>query len=250
MTASIVSPVKRKPPTAEPQKERPAWRAVCQAHALAQALKEARKTWKVRAAADIPFNYRWEHVQAVVDLALWLANAVGADAEIVDAAAWLHDVRKGGASHAAQGAKAARRILKDTDFPAEKIEAVTDVIAKHSGLYRAVGAPPLEPMEAAVLWDADKLSKLGVQALAYNLSLRYMHGLTLPQRRENTAEYVEAVLQRTVLSMNTAPGRRLAEQRYQDMLDFLAAWAQEEAPGAEVAPSPHARMSEESIATP
>jgi hypothetical protein len=77
-----------------------------------------------------------------------------------------------------------------------------------------------------------------------------MHGLTLPQRRENTAEYVEAVLQRTVLSMNTAPGRRLAEQRYQDMLDFLAAWAREEVPGAETGPRPPVEVSEESITTP
>ena len=34
------------------RKERPAWRVVCQGHALEQALLEARKSWKVRAVAD------------------------------------------------------------------------------------------------------------------------------------------------------------------------------------------------------
>ena len=68
-------------------------------------------------------------MQAVVDLALWLAATVGADAEIVEAAAWLHDIRKGHANHAAQGAKAAKRILADTDFPGAKIDAVADAIA-------------------------------------------------------------------------------------------------------------------------
>ena len=72
-----------------------------------------------------------------------------------------------------------------------------------------------------------------MQALAYNLSLSYMRGLTLPQRRR-TPRSLSKRAERTVNSMNTAPVRRLAGQRYQDMLDFLLAWALEEVPGAEV----------------
>jgi uncharacterized protein len=208
----------------------PAWRTVCQQHALKQATLEAHNAWHVTAKA-IPFNHRWEHVQTVVTLALRLAAETGADAEVVEAAAWLHDVRKGAPSHGVAGAKTAKKILEQTDFPREKIAAVAEAIAHHVGLYRAPDAAPLEPVETAILWDADKLSKLGVQAIAYNLSMSYMHGLSLAQRRSNMLEFTHSVLVRTVASMNTAPAQQMAAERYQAMLMVLTAWEHEEDPG-------------------
>ena len=55
---------------------------------------------------ETSFNYRWEHVATVVTLALRLAEQTGADTEIVEAAAWLHDVCKftHGENHPAAGA--------------------------------------------------------------------------------------------------------------------------------------------------
>lgn len=206
----------------------PEWRTVCRARAQKQATSEARKSWKVASARSIPFNHRWEHIQTVVKLALWLAAECSADGEVVEAAAWLHDIRKGGPNHGVAGAKEARRILEGTDFPKAKIAAVVDAIARHVGLYRAQNAAPLEPMEAAVLWDADKLSKLGVQAVAFNLSMSYMRGLDLAQRRRNVAEFTHSVLARTVASMNTEPGREEAAHRYEAMVALLAEWEDED----------------------
>jgi uncharacterized protein len=132
--------------------------------------------WKAAAAetevkwgcASDAFNYRWEHVQAVVRTALRLAELVGADAEVVEAAAWLHDVAKLGhrEAHGREGAAAARAILAQSDFPPHKVDAVAEAIAKHVGLF----VPPeskIEPLEAAVLWDADKLTKLGALAVLH-----------------------------------------------------------------------------------
>jgi uncharacterized protein len=110
----------------------------------------------------------------------------------------------------------------------EKLPAVVDAIARHVGLYRGQDVPALTPIETAVLWDADKLTKLGVQALAYNLSMSYMRGLTLPQRRSNMMEFTQNVLIRTVDSMNTLPARQEAAQRYQVMLEMLEAWRREQ----------------------
>jgi hypothetical protein len=87
----------------------------------------------------------------------------------------------------------------------------------------------LHPLEAAILWDADKLSKLGVQALAYQLSSGYLIGQTLAERRRTCEEYIHKKLRETVTSMNTAPARRLAEERQRTMVAVLAAWAREEA---------------------
>jgi uncharacterized protein len=103
-----------------------------------------------------------------------------------------------------------------------------DAIARHVGLYRPPEALPLTPVETAVLWDADKLTKLGVQALAYNLSMNYMRGLTLPQRRSNMQEFTQSVLIRTAESMNTPPARQEAARRYQVMLQMLEAWQREQ----------------------
>jgi uncharacterized protein len=204
-----------------------AWREVVQRAAAGQAEAEARHVWRVQPGEPIPFNHRWEHVCQVVRLALWLAEATGADREIVEAAAWLHDVRKQQPNHAAAGAQAAQEILAATDFPQAKIAAVADVIRKHMGLFRAADSDPVSPLEAAVLWDADKLSKLGVQALIYNLSTTYAAFHTLEERRTDNRAFADLTLSRTVESMNTVPARALAERRYRAMRAVLEIWAQE-----------------------
>jgi uncharacterized protein len=204
------------------------WRALCRQQAATQAEQEALTVWKLKMGQSLPFNHRWEHVQEVVELALWLAKLTNADREVVEAAAWLHDIRKEQAKHAIVGALEAERILATTDFPVHKIVLVSQAIRQHEGLKRPTGAPPLHPLEAAVLWDADKLSKIGVQALAYLLSTGYLAGQTLTERRRYCQEYVEHKLEHTVMSMNTVPARRLAQHRYREMLAVVEMWAREE----------------------
>ncbi len=102
-------------------------------------------------------------------------------------------------------------------------------IAQHEGLTRPVGAAPLEPLEAAVLWDADKVSKLGVSAIALVLSSPQVGGQTLADRRLYVDDFARGVLAQTVQSMNTAPGQALAERRHKEMLAALDAWLHEQA---------------------
>lgn len=137
-------------------------REVCEARAEAESCAQ----WGLPPGATAPYNYRLEHVQAAVALARRLARELGADEEVVEAAAWLHDIAKGTPQNGTDdhGRAAAREVpglLADTDFPPAKIPAVCDAIVKHVGLVREPDAPPIEPLEAAILWDADKLSKLG-----------------------------------------------------------------------------------------
>jgi uncharacterized protein len=204
-----------------------AWRQVCCALARERAHAEEAVAWGVAADA-VPFCYRWEHVQQVVGLAQHLANAVGADRQVAEAAAWLHDICKVEPNHAERGAQEAVRILAETDFPTHKVPAVVAAIRQHEGLIRPAHAPPLEPVAAAVLWDADKLSKIGVQALAFSLSTHWMARKSLPERREQIEPFVHEVLSETVRSMNTAPAREMAQQRYRAMLQALEMWLEEE----------------------
>jgi hypothetical protein len=85
----------------------------------------------------------------------------------------------------------------------------------------------LQPIEAAVLWDADKLTKLGVQSVISTLSTPHVFGKDMAERWRYVAEFADQVLGRTVKSMNTKPGRHIAERRYRTTLALLSLWARE-----------------------
>ena len=167
------------------------------------------------------FNYRWEHVTVVVTLALKLAHLTGADPDIVEAAAWLHDVRKEEAkqNHPQAGAEFARQFLPTTNFPPDKIERVAQAIALHTGLWRGDPWPedPLPDLESQVLWDADKLSKIGLTA-AFHWT-----GNRLAKPRPSTLVEILANgrrqdwINKTVASMHTLPARRAAQNRCQTL---------------------------------
>ena len=172
---------------------------------------------------DVSFNYRWEHVTTVVTLALRLAELTGADAEIVEAAAWLHDVCKhtDGNRHPIAGAAFARRFLPTTDFPPGKIAAVAAAIGDHMGLWRD---EPLTVLESQLLWDADKLAKIGLTAVFHwtggRLAGDEMHALADLITLGRDADWQA----KTVASMHTAPAKRAAAARlaaYRDLYDAL-----------------------------
>ena len=150
------------------------WRQACEAELRRTSEADALRFWRVgHDTADGPrpiFNYRYEHTYAAVLLARWLAPAVGADLEVVECAAWLHDVAKRlkdpGAhdTHARDASARVPGILADTDFPAAKIPAVRHAIDHHVGLRLT---RRLEPLETACLWDCDKLSKIGAASLIH-----------------------------------------------------------------------------------
>jgi putative nucleotidyltransferase with HDIG domain len=161
-------------------------------------------------------DYRWEHVQAVVATALRLAQQVGADQQVVEAAAWLHDIAKDirdgdqREHHGQAGAKLARAVLADSDFDADKIEAVAEAIVKHVGL---VSERLVEPLEAAVLWDADKLTKLGNIGALHATVLGVQTGRVNSTPDVSEWVYPPDLWARIAASMNTAPARQAAQAR-------------------------------------
>jgi uncharacterized protein len=182
--------------------------------AVRQAMHEAaeQESHEKNMSPSPGFNYRWEHVNTVVKLALKLAGLVGADFEVVEAAAWLHDIAKQkGKDHAEYGAQEARRFLVQTDFPPNKIEQVCQAIADHQGLWRE---KPLTNLESMVLWDADKLSKIGLTAAIHwtGMALSQHESLTTANLIANgrKARWQE----KTVSSMHTKPAQRAAEKRF------------------------------------
>lgn len=189
--------------------EHTTWRAAVRAAMYDATLAELRGR---HGTEKVSFNYRWEHVTTVVRLALRLVELTGADAEVVEAAAWLHDVCKFSDKerHPQAGAAFARAFLPTTDFPPGKVEAVAAAIAVHMGLWRD---EPLTVLEAQVLWDADKLAKIGLTAVFHWMGGRLagdeMRTLTDLIARGRDADWQE----KTVASMHTAPAKRAATAR-------------------------------------
>ena len=192
------------------------WREAARQVMYEATLREAEQRYGSRHPV---YNYRWEHVNAVYTLAMRLARLTGADLEVIEAAAWLHDVAKeAGRDHPRLGAVFAREFLPKTDFPPEKIERVARTIEDHMGLWRE---EPLASLESQVLWDADKLAKLGLTAAFHWL------GGDLAGRDSQTTEMLIARArdvdwqEKTVASMHTAPARRAAEAR---LKSFRTLW--------------------------
>lgn len=113
----------------------------------------------------------FDHILRVYYLAEKIAQAEGADLEIVRAASLLHDSKgsiptgDGGErmEHQIASAEYAAEVLKAEGWPSERIRAVQHAIRAHR--FRHAGERP-ETLEAQCLFDADKLDALGAIGVA------------------------------------------------------------------------------------
>lgn len=181
-------------------------------------------------------SHDFDHTERVYNNAVHLAKAEGADLEIVQLAALLHDIcRKeeddtnGAINHATKGAEVAREVLLDLDVSEDKIERVCECVARHR--FRDNNTP--ETLEEKIIFDADKLDSIGAVGLgrAFLFAGEFgsrMHNkdvdiaTTAEYTKEDTA-YREFLVHLSKIKdrMQTEEGRRLAEHRHQFMADFF-----------------------------
>ena len=164
-------------------------------------------------------DYRLEHTRRVVKLAKRISKEMKADTKIITLAAWLHDISKPGISrvenHGIKSAKVAAEILESQGFDKNTIDRVEDTICKHVGLTLET---QLEPIEAQILWEADKLDKLGI--------VGYLQGVlnwarmdvekTMNDLAKNLRDYFP-LAKRIAESMFTPLGIKIAQERYDHM---------------------------------
>ena len=187
----------------------------------------------------------FDHVLRVLRVAEWLADRVGADREIVQAAALLHDAAgaapgptSGRSSHEQASARFAREELQEEGWEKERIEAVEHCIRSHR--YRSAEAP--RTLEAQVLFDADKLDVLGAFGVARTIAYALQAGQPIyaePSqafRADGTAEpgephsaYHEYLfkLRHVAQRLQTEPGRELAKRREGLLVRFFEQLADE-----------------------
>ena len=165
------------------------------------------------------YNYRLDHVIEVVDLAKHIAAGTNADMEVITLSAWLHDLAKpgvGGISakhHGIRSAELAVDILSKESIDASTIQKISDVIQKHVGL---TITEPLEPIEAQILWEADKLLKLGAIGLFQQIlnGVRLFPGENLEDIAKRLRDFLP-LAEKITACMHTERGKRIATERLQ-----------------------------------
>ncbi len=186
--------------------------------------KEAAALWKL-IGGGIPFDYRFEHVIAVVKTGRYLQRFEGGNLKVIVAACYLHDIGKSffvkegkNKHHGFKSAEMAKEILKDIDdFSQQEIENVVEAIRNHVGLFRDNKERCLE---GKILWDADKLTKVGALSLAHSLAIAGAFGGIdtegIVKRGKKWAELVPDI----VNGFHTETAKKLGKQRAEILISF------------------------------
>ena len=173
------------------------------------------------------------HALRVRNLAVRIATFTGAGAEVVEAAALLHDIghRTGRAGHAKRGAEQAAVALSKCGFPETKISAVVACIEHHHWKLGRVGDPQKPTAEYQAFADADRLDALGAIGIARTFAFGGANGRPIwnpepeaapqaPYGISSIHHFYDKLLQ-LPNDMYTEPGRRLALRRVAVMEEFL-----------------------------
>jgi len=167
----------------------------------------------------------WGYSHSVRDYelasALAAADHVTLDDDVLFAAAYLHDMaafapwdrEKEGIDHADEGARVVDTVLKDTDFPAAKIDAVRNAIRTHMFDRKPSGA------EAVYLHDADALDWLGAIGVARVMALVDPNGGDPDGPK--AVRMLERNLARVPEGVVSSAGRKRLPALKRELADFL-----------------------------
>jgi uncharacterized protein len=181
-------------------------------------------------------SHDWDHTLRVLKLCMRIGRIEGADLEVLEIAAYLHDIgrflqdqNRGDLCHAEKGAEIAEEILEGHPIPRDKKENILNCIRSH----RFRGNQRPETLEARILFDADKLDAMGAIGIGRAFLFAGEVGAklhsanvdpqkTAPYTSEDTG-YREYRLKLTKIKdrMLTDEGRRMAEDRHVFMESFF-----------------------------
>ncbi|MBE0476997.1 MAG: HD domain-containing protein [Coriobacteriia bacterium] len=162
------------------------------------------------------------HCRRVYSMSAEIVGREGleADDDVLFAVSWLHDIGTfpdhvvEGESPAECSARAAEGVLRGTDFPAGKIQAVTDIIRSHD-----FERPPLPRTEARVFHDADMLDFMGAIGITRLLAIVGLEDWTPDTRAavDQMSSFADELPGKLVLGV----ARHIAHHRKAEMHEFL-----------------------------
>lgn len=183
-------------------------------------------------------GHDWYHIQRVWKLTQQIAAREGANLEIAELGALVHDIAdwKFCAGDETVGPREARRLLSDEGVPGDVIEAVADIVATIS--FKGAGVTTaMKTLEGQCVQDADRLDAMGAIGIARCFAYgghagRAMYDPDVHPTMHATAEAYKSA-KGTSLNhfheklfllkdrMNTASGRAMAEERHRYMMEFV-----------------------------
>ena len=187
-------------------------------------------------------SHGWDHSHRVHKLCMHIGQVERADLEVLEIAAYLHDVgrpyedaSRGGVCHAQKGAEIARELL--AEYPVSDNQRANIIHCIRSHRFRGNLRP--ETLEAKVLFDADKLDAIGAVGIGRAFLFAGEVGAKLHNPNiepEDTDPYTEEdtgyreyklKLSRIKDRVLTAEGRCIAEERNAFMEAFFQRFAEE-----------------------
>lgn len=183
-------------------------------------------------------GHDWWHIERVWQLAKTIAETERADSFVVQLAALLHDIAdaKFHNGDETMGARLAAEFLTSQEVTTEIIDQVVAIIDNVS-FKGGNTAQKYKSIELDIVQDADRLDAIGAIGIArtfnyggfknremYNPAIAPNLNMTPEEYRASTAPTINHFYEKLLLlkdRMNTATGRKLAEQRHEFMQLFL-----------------------------
>ena len=161
-----------------------------------------------------------EHTLRVYRNSLQIAEKEKCDPEILALTALLHDVDDHKLFNT-ENNENARSFLKQHNIPDETIEIICNNINSIS-FSKNRGKRP-ETIEGQIVQDADRLDALG----AIGIARTFAYGGSRKRPLTSSIDHFHEKLLLLKDEMNTAEGKRLAEERHGYMIEFLKRFAEE-----------------------
>ncbi len=189
-------------------------------------------------------GHDWHHINRVWQLTRRIAAQEGADSQIAELGALVHDIAdwKFHDGDDSVGPREAEALLRREGATEEVIAAVVDIVATIS--YKGAGVTTaMQTLEGQCVQDADRLDAIGAIGIARCFAYGGHAGRLLhdpdeaPVPHQTAAAYkawkgasLNHFYEKLLLlkdRMNTPTGRALAEPRHRFMEDFVAQFLEE-----------------------
>lgn len=164
----------------------------------------------------VGYDFWNEHIKFVVKNSIELAEKFGADKEIVELGALLHDIAMPSGvgpreEHHIYGAQIAVELLREYGYPEDRIERVRLCVLNHRGM----ADYPRNTIEEECLADADVIAHFDCLPSMFNLAFKE-HGLSIPEG----TEFVKKKLQRDYNKLSDRT-KVVLKDRYETIMNVL-----------------------------
>lgn len=162
------------------------------------------------------YDFWNEHIKFVVENAINLAKQYGADAEIVELGALLHDIAMPSEygereQHHIYGAEIADKLLTELNYPKDRIEHVKNCVLNHRGSKDR----PRNTIEEQCVADADVMAHFDCIPSLFSLVYRDMN-LSI----SDGAQYVRRKLERDFNKLSSRT-KVILQDRYDNIVNVL-----------------------------